>query len=625
MKKLLLFLCGAFSFIVSAQNASTCDQAYSLCGSLGVPFPNTSDGSTANSNIDYGCLTSQPNPAWFYFPVEVSGQIEFVISQTSSTGDFIDVDFICWGPFSSSNACGSSDLNSGTIADCSYSGAATEVLTIPNAVAGEYYILLVTNFNGNPGMITIEETENSTANLGCKGIKLRSFIDANANGSFDDGEIAFPYGDFIYEKNADGVIHEVSDADGIYTIYDENDTNVYDVTYAVAPQYAPYYTVAPATGYTGLYPQTPDVMSYYDFPLTSVGGYYDLEVNLISTSGNPMPGFDYQLKLEYANLSPETISTGVITFEKDYLLTFLSASETGITPTTNGFEYTFTNLQPLETRSIIINLNVATIPDINLSDLLVCTASITTDTVTEVTLDNNFAAVREEVVGSYDPNDIIESRGPLVYIDDFGADDYLYYTIRFQNEGTAPAFNAYIEEALDAQVDPTTFVMISGSHNFSVDRVGNVLQWTMNNIMLPAAQNDEPGSHGYVQFKVKPYPGIVAGDIIPAAADIYFDFNPAITTEIFNTEFATPLKASGFEVTGMYVYPNPVADKVTINSRNTIKGATIYDVSGKIIYNNTSVNALALEVNMVNIAKGTYFLRVQLTDETAHVTKLIKL
>ncbi|MGK4566482.1 hypothetical protein [Flavobacterium sp. 3HN19-14] len=47
----------------------------------------------------------------------------------------------------------------GNIVDCSYDGAFTETLHIPNATAGEYYLIMVTNFNGAAGYIRLYQTD----------------------------------------------------------------------------------------------------------------------------------------------------------------------------------------------------------------------------------------------------------------------------------------------------------------------------------------------------------------------------------------------------------------------------------------------------------------------------------
>ncbi|MEL6989892.1 MAG: hypothetical protein AAGK97_18940, partial [Bacteroidota bacterium] len=72
-------------------------------------------------------------------------------------GTPLDVDFIAWGPFTDPiDAC--ENLNPSTSVDCSYSIAAVETFTIPNAMVGEIYIVLITNFNGDPGFISLGQT-----------------------------------------------------------------------------------------------------------------------------------------------------------------------------------------------------------------------------------------------------------------------------------------------------------------------------------------------------------------------------------------------------------------------------------------------------------------------------------
>jgi hypothetical protein len=71
------------------------------------------------------------------------------ISLTNSA--IVDIDFAIWGPFTSpTGGC----LPSGSPIDCSFSTAATEQVDIPSAVAGQFYLLLITNFSGQPTNIT---------------------------------------------------------------------------------------------------------------------------------------------------------------------------------------------------------------------------------------------------------------------------------------------------------------------------------------------------------------------------------------------------------------------------------------------------------------------------------------
>jgi hypothetical protein len=51
-----------------------------------------------------------------------------------------------------------------------------------------------------------------------------------------------------------------------------------------------------------------------------------------------------------------------------------------------------------------------------------------------IVFSNNYSTLSEMVVGFWDPNDKRESYGSRVNYDAFAtSDEYLYYTIRFQN------------------------------------------------------------------------------------------------------------------------------------------------------------------------------------------------
>lgn len=165
--KILLILSFSFSF----GQSSVCDTAEAMCSGNQGPFNNTTN---VNQFGSLGCLGSTPNAAWFYMQVGTSGTMNFQLSQIrNSNGQGIDVDFILWGPFSSlSGICNNLALyspgyvGSNNVVACSYSTAAVENFTIPNATAGQYYMLLVTNFSNAPGTYTLNQTGGSGA-LSC--------------------------------------------------------------------------------------------------------------------------------------------------------------------------------------------------------------------------------------------------------------------------------------------------------------------------------------------------------------------------------------------------------------------------------------------------------------------------
>jgi len=153
MKKILssLFVVASFAG-VSAQN-NLCSTADPFCSSNQYSFPAGVNSGTAEAGPNYGCLGTQPNPAWYFMQVSQSGNIDITMQSTP----LVDIDFICYGPFSSlANAC--SQLTAGNTVDCSYSTAATEFCNIPNAQVGEFYLLLITNYSNTTCNVNFSQT-----------------------------------------------------------------------------------------------------------------------------------------------------------------------------------------------------------------------------------------------------------------------------------------------------------------------------------------------------------------------------------------------------------------------------------------------------------------------------------
>lgn len=134
---------------------STCANADLFCTGAPINYCNTSGGIDMGA---YDCLDNTPNPAWFYLNMQTSGNIDIFIEQTDFNGNGLDVDFALYGPYTSL-AAGCANIGPGTIAiDCSFSPNDTETANITNGVAGEYYILLTTNYSDEPGQINYSQS-----------------------------------------------------------------------------------------------------------------------------------------------------------------------------------------------------------------------------------------------------------------------------------------------------------------------------------------------------------------------------------------------------------------------------------------------------------------------------------
>lgn len=157
-------------------SGENCFQANPFCSDQSYSFPNATSG-TAPVGPKYGCLQQQPKPIWYYLKIGQAGTLQLDLAQTNTNGIGTDVDFAMWGPFTDLNS-GCSQVMAGSILplQCSYSASPTETIGIglpggfsggastpPQAQVGEYYIVLLTNFAGSAGTITLEQSAGTGA------------------------------------------------------------------------------------------------------------------------------------------------------------------------------------------------------------------------------------------------------------------------------------------------------------------------------------------------------------------------------------------------------------------------------------------------------------------------------
>jgi len=122
---------------------------------------------------------------------------------------------------------------------------------------------------------------------------------------------------------------------------------------------------------------------------------------------------------------------------------------------------------------------------------------------------------------------------------------FLTYTIRFQNTGTAAAQSISIQDTLDSHLDPTTLRLLTYSANTGYPQL-----YINTNIVsiyfytnLPDSAISDSLSQGYVQFGIRTKDGIaINGETVSNTASIYFDYNPAVVTNtVTDTVKAAPV------------------------------------------------------------------------------------
>jgi uncharacterized repeat protein (TIGR01451 family) len=223
---------------------------------------------------------------------------------------------------------------------------------------------------------------------------------------------------------------------------------------------------------------------------------------------------------------------------------------------------------------------------------------------------NNIKDFCYSVVNSYDPN------YKEVYPTDVEPlfQDWLTYTIHFQNLGTATAINIRLLDTLDSNLDAETFEVINYSHYNTVTLMDGILDFRFPNIQLPDSASNPSGSQGFVQYRIKPKANLMAGTQIENTAHIYFDFNPAVVTNTTANNFITTVgNATLKQATNLKIYPNPSIGIFTISTKANIE---VYNIVGDLILSDNN----ATSIDLTAAPKGMYFVKLN----GGRIEKLIK-
>ena len=224
-------------------------------------------------------------------------------------------------------------------------------------------------------------------------------------------------------------------------------------------------------------------------------------------------------------------------------------------------------------------------------------------------------------IGSFDPND--KQGFP------YGATEkrcvnpnrQIEYLIRFQNTGTAPAFNVIVTDVLDTYLDLSTFEIIGSSHDHKFElNQDRQLTFTFEDINLPDVESNEPASHGFIKYRILPVKDIPFGTEVYNEASIYFDFNePIITNETrhtvddacIETIIVNDISENNQVQMDMQVFPSPFTDHFTLRSSETESfskefNMNLYNTKGQLISTQQSTKGI-VEYSNKALKSGVYF------------------
>jgi len=237
-----------------------------------------------------------------------------------------------------------------------------------------------------------------------------------------------------------------------------------------------------------------------------------------------------------------------------------------------------------------------------------------------------------EVIGSYDPNDKaaqIGGYGPKHYIDQNVG---LEYKIRFQNTGTDTAFTVIIRDTLSEFLDLSTLRPLASSHPYNFTLTENALAVDFPNILLPDSTVNEPGSNGFITFRIEQLPDVVLESEILNTASIYFDFNdPIITNTVMHTVGKDFIDQVSFTAKvdldyPIEVFPNPALDHITIlgqDQKLLDANFTMYNNLGERVIT-IPITTLSQNVSLLDLNAGIYFYEISLKDQSVTTGRIVK-
>lgn len=281
-------------------------------------------------------------------------------------------------------------------------------------------------------------------------------------------------------------------------------------------------------------------------------------------------------------------------------VTFNGIAAGALTPTINGNIYTYTiaNFAAIN-NATDFQLLFTTNTNAQVGEQI-CVHVEVTPIGGDINPLNNIKDYCYEVVNSYDPN------YKEVFPTDVAAlfQDWLTYTIHFQNLGNAPAINIRLLDTLDNNLDAETFEVINYSHYNTVTLMDGILDFRFPNIQLPDSASNPSASEGFVQYRIKPKANLIAGTQIENTAHIYFDYNPAVVTNTTVNNFVTAVGNTSLKQTSnLKVYPNPSTGIFAISASAHIE---VYNIVGELILSENS----ATSIDLTNAPKGMYFVKL---------------
>ncbi|MFT3911203.1 MAG: T9SS type A sorting domain-containing protein [Ferruginibacter sp.] len=375
----------------------------------------------------------------------------------------------------------------------------------------------------------------------------RLYYDNNSNGMKDAGE---NYKSNVKVYLSNGNIAYSND-DGYFAVVADSGNNVLHI---VSPT---YYNAVPSSinySFTSF-----DTVAYDLIALQPTANVDSLTISIVPLY-DPVPGEPFSYAIRFENLGTTTLSPNLVLNYDNNRLHFVSGPP-GAVNNGNTVSFSTSNFTPADIDWA--NMHFTVDAGASMGDMLYATATITASSAVATATDSSV------ILSSYDPND--KKATTNLSLQEVSSGKYIEYLIRFQNTGTTTARNIRITDDLSTLLNTSTVQIQSASHLCNVKQQGRKLTFKFDNINLPDMNSNEPASHGFIKFRVKPNSNVATGANIPNNASIYFDFNSPVVTNTATTHILSIVPLHLVSFNGYYNSTNKNAQLSwkTTNETNT--------------------------------------------------------
>ncbi len=432
------------------------------------------------------------------------------------------------------------------------------------------------------------------------------YFDANDNHSQDQGESGVPNAQVVFTDSGHIVYTGYTDQYGHYCAV--LPTGTYVIT-AVTTSY--HNGVITPTSITVNATTAGNSYDNNNFGVYVQPGACDLSIN-VTPNTTVTPGYPAYYEIEVCNVGAN-VSSGTVNLFYDPSLTYnySSPAATSQNSSTYTASWALNHLNPGSCQYYYVRFTADS--TLTAGQFIFTLGNVTTDSCQDANQSNNVDTVHQNVTASWDPNNKQVSPigvGPEGLIH---GDQWLTYTINFQNTGTAPAINIVIQDTLSQYLDVSTFKMIGASLPYTMQFAGNEAIWKFNAVSLPDSGTDQEASHGFVTFMILPIQGLPSKTAITNQADIFFDYNAGVATNktlntIDYTLAVNPVEPNDVTIT---LQPNPFSQYTTIRISG-VDGPSelnVYDMLGRVVKNQTSAGSI-FSIDRGTMASGVYMYEV---------------